>query len=173
MSIPNMEFVWKVDSAHVSVVDENEVAPEIQFDEDYDYDGENDEDYENGDNEDAAEPVPDANLSNNPFANWLGAIAAKSVDATAPRSLPPMPGIATPKPAPPPAVVAATPATTNGGYAVPIVMAPPASSLPAPEGEPLAFLSPSDFVAGFPRAGSEEPASSVQKQCSKTSEDRQ
>ena len=131
---------------------------DIQYDEDYDYyEGENDEDDgEDDDNNNnpasstGAGTTTDASSDRNPFANWLGAIAAKAADDTA--ATPPMPAI--PKSLSPTAArtsaVAATTTTTTPAsttYAVPVVTAPPASDLPAPDGEPLSFLSPSDFVA--------------------------
>jgi len=151
-----LERLFPVQSAHVSVVDEDDAIEtamadfkEEQFE---DYDGEEDygEGNEDKDEGDGVAAVPTGNgddLATNPFANWLGAIAATSDPAGAP---PPLPPVAN-KPAPPPGISAPVPTPVppqKKEFAVPVVSAPPASDLPAPSGEPMAFLSPSDFLPG-------------------------
>ena len=156
---------------------------DIEYEEeDYDYDGAQDEDddddeaEEEDDNEkpNTADPVPatTTTTSNNPFANWLGAIAAKTSDPTTTTTtattttnsppLPPPPSTATPTPPPP-----GTTAMPGGGtYAVPVVTAPPASDLPAPDGEPLAFLSPSDFGSPVQPSKPESETNNTKKKTS-------
>ena len=144
-----LERLYSVQSAHVSVVDENEIIETVQYDEQefeaYDDVEEDAEDVEDEDNtNDGAVQTEPNEMASNPFANWLGAIAAKSDAASTP--LPPVPQ--TPAATTPQAARAASaphpPASQT--YAVPIVTAPPASDLPAPSGEPMAFLSPGDFL---------------------------
>ncbi|KAL7580941.1 hypothetical protein ACA910_005758 [Epithemia clementina (nom. ined.)] len=152
-----------------------EVDNNIQYDEDYDYDGENDDEDDDDEEEDngQTDSAPaEAVSGNNPFANWLGAIAAKAADNTvvAPPMPPPPPHIPqtpVPKLSPTSSVPAVASATAGPKtYAVPVVTAPPASDLPAPDGEPLAFLSPSDFVANGPISEKKPEPSPEKKQTS-------
>jgi len=131
-----LERLLLVHSAHVSEIGSDE---DVQYDEDYSLEEEDDEDYEAPDP--SSLPPPDgiskdgpAPLGNNPFANWLGAIAAKTTTVAPPTE---------------------TPKTTESPAAVPA--APPASALPTPdtvpphgsrEASPQTFLSPMDFLTG-------------------------
>ena len=114
-----VERMYNVQSAHVSDIG-SDSEDAMVYDEDYDVgDVDNeDESAEYDPPEASALPLPDglsspgsgpthAPLSNNPFANWLGAIAAKNSSTTTAAPLPaaaeddlPLPAVAPPPPAP-------------------------------------------------------------------------
>jgi len=154
-----LERLYSVQSAHVSVVDEDEILESAVQYEDQEFEAYDDGEDEADDDEEDLDPTlesrasDEAPLASNPFANWLGAIAASSDTVEAPPPLPPAVAASTPAPpvATPSAPAVATPVPPSSHkFAVPVVSAPPASDLPAPSGEPLAFLSPSDFLATGP-----------------------
>lgn len=135
-----VERLLDVHSAHVSEIGSDEG---VVFDEDYDLGEENGDD-DDDEFVDAPEPsalptpgfsppvgsTPAPALANNPFANWLGAIASKSTGAPGPvpPPPPPPPGMATMTPTPPPMPSDPTP--------------PPL----AVDSEEEAFLSPMDII---------------------------
>lgn len=103
-----LERLVSAQSAHVSEIGSDDANPDVEFDEAYDLE-EDDEEEEIEAPDPSSLPSPlgignsTPSLSNNPFANWLGAIASKTTTSV------------------PPAVVAA-----------PAPVPPPASSLPTP-----------------------------------------